>query len=54
MPALFGKAAHDPDVDPKALKNEAKELDMQSQARMAKALVCSPLAVGPTWAGLDV
>jgi hypothetical protein len=26
MPALFGKAAHDPDAYLKALKNEAKEL----------------------------
>jgi hypothetical protein len=33
MPALFGKAAHDPDAYLKALKNEAKELDMQSQAQ---------------------
>jgi hypothetical protein len=33
MPALFGKAAHDPDAHPKTLKNEAKELDMQSQAQ---------------------
>jgi hypothetical protein len=30
MPALFGKAAHDPDA---YLKNEAKELDMESQAQ---------------------
>ena len=29
MPALFGKAAHDPDAHLKALKNEAKELDME-------------------------
>jgi hypothetical protein len=33
MPALFGKAAHDPDAHLKALKNEAKQLDMQSQAQ---------------------
>jgi hypothetical protein len=33
MPALFGKAAHDPDSYLKALKNEAKELDMESQAQ---------------------
>jgi hypothetical protein len=35
MPALFGKAAHDPDAYAylKALKNAAKELDMQSQAQ---------------------
>ena len=33
MPALFGKAAHDPDAHLKTLKNEAKELDMQSQAQ---------------------
>jgi hypothetical protein len=33
MPALFGKAAHDPDAYLKKLKNEAKELDMESQAQ---------------------
>jgi hypothetical protein len=33
MPELFGKAAHDPGAHLKALKNEAKELDMQSQAQ---------------------
>jgi hypothetical protein len=37
MPVLFGKAAHDPDEYLKALKNEAKELDMESQAQDFKA-----------------
>jgi hypothetical protein len=37
MPALFGKAAHDPDAYLKALKNEAKELDMQSQAQWPRS-----------------
>jgi hypothetical protein len=36
MPALFGKAAHDPDAYLKKLKNEAKELDMESQAQWPK------------------
>jgi hypothetical protein len=38
MPALFGKAAHDPDAHLKALKNEARQgrswTYMQPQARM--------------------
>jgi hypothetical protein len=33
MPALCGKAAADPDAYLKNLKNEAKELDMESQAQ---------------------
>jgi hypothetical protein len=37
MPALFGKAAADPDAHLKALKNEAKELDMQSQAQWPRS-----------------
>jgi hypothetical protein len=37
MPALFGKAAHDPDAHLKTLKNEAKELDMQSQAQWPRS-----------------
>jgi hypothetical protein len=43
MPALFGKAVHDPDAHLKKLKNEVKELDMESQASsMAKVLVFTP------------
>jgi hypothetical protein len=37
VPALFGKAAHDPDAYLTALKNEAKELDMQSQAQWPRS-----------------
>jgi hypothetical protein len=39
MPALFGKTAHGPDAHLKALKNEAKELDMQSQAQWLFAIL---------------
>jgi hypothetical protein len=45
MPALFGKAAHDPDpryAYLKTLKNEAKELRYAIPSPMAKALFCSP------------
>jgi hypothetical protein len=43
MPALFGKAAQDPDAYLKNLKNEPKELPGYAiPSPMAKVLVCSP------------
>ena len=42
MPAHFGKAAHDPDAYLKTLKNEAKELDMQSQAQWPRSWSALP------------